>query len=74
MMGLSRSLVDVDHENGRWFYVDGHDVGCHSGDFLSYFFMYFDPILLFGFSYFYSWCLTIMVVIYFYFILSFRLV
>ena len=60
-MGLSRSLVDVDYVSGRWCYVDGHDVGYRSGDFLSYFFMYFDPILFFGFSYFNSFCLTIMV-------------
>ena len=62
-MGLLRSLVDVDHENGRRCYVDGCDVGFRSGDFLSYFFMYFDPIFLFGFSDFYSFCLTVMVVI-----------
>ena len=65
-MGLSRSLVDVDHVSSRWCYVDGRDVGCHSGDSLSYFFMYFDPIFLFGFLDFYSFCLTVMVVICFF--------
>ena len=62
-MGLSRSLVDGDHENSRWCYIDGRDVSCRSGDFLSYFFVYFDPIFLFGFSHFYSFFLTIMVII-----------
>ena len=39
-------LVDVDYVSGRWCYVDGRDVSCHSGDFLSYYFMFFDLIFL----------------------------
>ena len=65
-MGLSRSLVDVDHENDRWCYV-----GCRSDDLLSYFFMYFNPILLFGFSDFYSFCLTVMVVFFMFILVYF---
>ena len=68
-MGLLRSLIGVDHENVQWCYVHGCDVDGRSGDFLSYLFLYFDPILLFGFFLldFYSFCLTIMVVICFFF-------
>ena len=69
-MGLLRLLVDVDHVSGQWCYVDRRDVGCRSGDFLSYCFMYFDVILVFGFSDFYSFCLTVMVVICFFFLFS----
>ena len=48
-MGFFRSLVDVDYVSGQRCYVDGRDVGCHSGHFLSYYFMFFDLILVFGF-------------------------
>ena len=61
-MGLPRSLIDVDYVSGRWCYVDGCDVGCRGGDFLSYCFMFFDLVLVFGFSDFYSFCLTVMVI------------
>ena len=62
-MGLLRSLVDVDYENGQWCYVNGGNVDCLSGDSLSYFCLCIGTILLFVFLDFYSFCLTFMVVI-----------
>ena len=62
-MGLSRSSVDVGYENGRWCYVDGHDVICRSGEFISFFCACISTILIFGFfKDFYSFCLTVMVI------------
>ena len=66
-MGLPRSLVDVNYVSSRRCYVDGNDVGFRSGHFLSYCFMFFDLILVFEFLGFYSFCLTVMVIICFLF-------
>ena len=56
---------------GRWCYVDGRDVGCRGGDFLSYCFMFFDLILVFGFLDFYRFGLTVMVDFFFLNLFSF---
>ena len=48
MKSDSWSLVDVDHVSGRWWYVDGCDVGCRSVDFLSSWFMGVGSVLFMG--------------------------